>query len=302
MLDAGRELAVAHPGDANTRVVEGYALDLAVALHYDPLVNRDAASWFVRAAAEAFRGERFLRGLRARSLLAKLDAEEADPSRLAADADADATANVRAFPKDAAPLVDLADADLRAFALSKDAKWRALAVQRAAAAWFPFERVPAPLGAALREAAAALSDDAGASGAEHAAALAVLRRRWTPPRAAATPAAARLAAAAPADEYFGRAKLSPIGIRNELIRIGRYLDAGPSLEITGDALAAVDAVDDLRRRYPRDYELPRLLATAYDLLGRIDAPEAQRAAVWVRRVLTVDLYGTPEAIRLLSVS
>ena len=31
---------------------------------------------------------------------------------------------------------------------------------------------------------------------------------------------------APADEYFGQTKLSPLGVHNEIVRIGRYLDAG----------------------------------------------------------------------------
>ena len=41
---------------------------------------------------------------------------------------------------------------------------------------------------------------------------------------------------APADEYFGQTKLSPIGVRNALLHISKYLDAGWGTRMTGDAL------------------------------------------------------------------
>ena len=63
---------------------------------------------------------------------------------------------------------------------------------------------------------------------------------------------AYLVITAPADEYFGQTKLSPLGVRNELTRIGNYLDAGwgdrtavtlPGLTTTPrDMAAAMDRV------------------------------------------------------------
>ena len=82
---------------------------------------------------------------------------------------------------------------------------------------------------------------------------------------------------APADEYFGRTKLSPIGVRNELTRIGKYLDAGWGGRMTKDTLWVVDSLDDWQHQYPRDYELPRLYKRAYDTLARVGTPEAKQA-------------------------
>ena len=87
---------------------------------------------------------------------------------------------------------------------------------------------------------------------------------------------AYLVITAPADEYFGQTKLSPLGVRNELTRIGKYLDAGWGNRMTHDMLWVIDSLQDWQHQYPRDYELPRLLLQTYKTLGRIDSPEARR--------------------------
>jgi len=105
---------------------------------------------------------------------------------------------------------------------------------------------------------------------------------------------------APADEYFRRTKLSPIGVRNELSRIGRYLDAGWGGRMTQDTVWVVDALDDWQHQYPRDYELPRLYKRAYDTLGREATPEAKKAQQEVRRTLLVNYPTSSEARGFLS--
>jgi len=111
---------------------------------------------------------------------------------------------------------------------------------------------------------------------------------------------AYLVITAPADEYFGRTKLSPIGVSNELTRIDKYLDAGWGDRMTPDALYVLDSLVDWQHQYPRDYELPRLLLRSYQTLGRIDSPAALAAQAEVRRTLTVDYNASPEARSLLS--
>jgi len=111
---------------------------------------------------------------------------------------------------------------------------------------------------------------------------------------------AYLVITAPADEYFGQTKLSPLGVRNELTRIGKYLDAGWGNRMTKDTLWVIDSLEDWQHQYPRDYELPRLLLQTYRTLGRMDSPEAQKAEADVRRTLTIDYNATTEARSLLT--
>ena len=115
----------------------------------------------------------------------------------------------------------------------------------------------------------ALANVAGYAPADVANAREFLRRRAAlkdPPiiaRVVAVPHDERLLITAPADEYFGRQKMSPIGIENEIARIGRYLDAGWGTQMTNAALDIASALDEWQKGYPRDYALPRALLAAY---------------------------------------
>ena len=304
LLDAGRAAELAHRDDPRAVTLRAEALDLAVQLNYDPLTSRDAAMWYVRAAAASLAADP-LRGDRARALLAKLDAEEGDPARLAADADADATANAAAYPDDAGALVDQVDADLRAFAITKDPRYRSLALLRAGQPRFPIALVPpdtaTPLWAAAGEAQHAAP---GTTDTDRAAARAMASHRisakWLHLTGRVPSHEQQLQMTAPADKYFGQTRLSPLGVGNEIVRIGRYLDAGWGDKMAHDALWVVDALADLQRQYPRDYEIPRLLLQSYRMLARIDAVDAQVAAVRMRRILTVEYEDSAEARTLLA--
>jgi hypothetical protein len=67
---------------------------------------------------------------------------------------------------------------------------------------------------------------------------------------------------APADEYFGRLRMSVLGIRNELVTLERRVESGDrNLAAMSGKLALVDdAMRDWRSRYPRDTWLPRFEA------------------------------------------
>jgi hypothetical protein len=303
VLDAGRAYELVRRDDPDNLKLEGTTLDIAAKLHYDPLINRDAAEWYVREAAGAYADDP-VRGPAAKALLLKLELEDVDPARLAQDGDADATANAAAAPDDVEALLEQVDADLRAYLITKDPHYRSLALLRAAQPSFPIGLVPDDTGKPLWDAAqAARSGGAGYSDVDRQAAVAMYSHKAS---AKVLPTIGRvlshnayLVITAPADEYFGQTKLSPIGVQNELTRIGKYLDAGWGNRMTKDTLWVIDSLEDWEHQYPRDYELPRLLLQTYKTLGRMDSPEAQKAEADVRRTLTVDYNGTTEARSIL---
>jgi hypothetical protein len=304
VLDAGRAYELVRRDDPDNATLKGFTVDLASKLHYNPLTNRDAAEWYVRVAAAANVNDP-ARGAQARALLAQLDADDADPVRLAHDADADATLNATAAPNDVEALLDQVDADLRAYLITKDVSYRSLALLRAAQPAFPIALVPDDTGSVLWAAAqAARSGAGGYTGTDRQAAAAMYSHKASA-RSLATIGRvlshnAYLVITAPADEYFGQTKLSPIGVSNELQRIGKYLDAGWGNRMEKDTLWVIDSLEDWQHQYPRDYELPRLLLQTYKTLGRMDSPEAQKAEAGVRRTLTIDYNATSEARSLLT--
>lgn len=304
VLDAGRAYELRRRDDPQNLALQGTALDLALRLHYNPLINRDAAEWYVRLAARSYLNDP-QRGVAATALLAKLDAEDTNLTTLAHDADADAGANVANYPGDVQALLAQVDADVRAYTFSKDGYYRSLALQRAAQANYPIGLV-APETAkdlfAFTDAARLGAN--GYSAGDTEAAKAIVSHRATAKSLRTIGRVishdAYLVITAPADEYFGQTKLSPLGVRNALLHITKYLDAGWGSRMTGEALLVVDALDDWREQYPRDYELPRLLLNTYKTLDRIDSAQAHDAQVRVKKLLTVEYNASSEAQSLLA--
>jgi hypothetical protein len=304
VLDAGRGYELRRRDDPQNVALKGITVDLATLLSYDPLVSNDAAEWYVRLAAEAWQNDPD-RGANARALIAKLDAERANTTTLAHDADADAAALAEKYPGDVQALLGQVEADLRAYNLTGDARWRTLALQRASQNVFPIASVPQDLGKVLFPMVdAARNSGPGYSQDERDAAKIVASHRAS---ARGLPVIGHvlshdsyLVITAPADEYFGHTKLSPIGVRNELTRIGKYLDVGWGGQMTKDTVWVVDALDDWQHQYPRDYELPRLYKRAYDTLSRVGTPEAKQAQQDVRRTLLVNYPTSTEARGFLS--
>jgi hypothetical protein len=304
VLDAGRAYELKLRDDPQNLQLKGITVDLAAQLHYDPLISNDAAGWYVRLAAQQYVSDP-RRGAAAQALLAKLDAEETDNRRLAHDADADAAALAQDYPGDVQALLGQVEADLRAFNLTSDPVWRALAIQRAAQPAFPIGSVPQDLGRMLFPIVdAARNAGSGYSEAEREAARVVASHRASAHGLTIIGRVishnAYLVITAPADEYFGHTKLSPIGVRNEIARITKYLDVGWGGRMTQDTAWVVDSLDDWQHQYPRDYELPRLYKRAYDLLAREDTPEAKQAQAQVRRTLLVGYPSSSEARGFLS--
>jgi hypothetical protein len=304
VLDAGRAYELRMRDDPENTALKGITVDLATRLNYDALTNRDAAEWYVRLAAEQYADDP-ARGPAAKALLAKLDREDASVAALAHDADADVLANAKDFPGDVEALLDVVEADMEAYGLTQDTSYRSLALQRAAQTAFPVGLLPPDVAnRLLPQAEAARAGAAGYSADDARAAVALLSHRASahviPTIGHVLSHQAYLVITAPADEYFGHTKLSPLGFRNEIVRIGKYLDVGWGSRMSGDAVYLVDALDDWRQQYPRDYELPRLLLQTYTLLGRIDSPSAVAARAKVRTILTVEYNSSAEARSLLA--
>jgi hypothetical protein len=304
VLDAGRAYELRLRDDPQNLALKGITLDLATQLDYDPLISNDSAEWYVRLAAQAYQSDP-QRGAAAKALLAKLDAEDASNDRLAHDADTDATALTQAYPGDIQGLIGQVDADLRAYNLTRDTAWRGLALGRAAQATFPIASVPQDFGKVLFPIVdAARNSGPGFSPSEREAARVVASHRASthgiPVIGRVLSHNAYLIITAPADEYFGRTKLSPLGVRNAMARITKYLDAGWGGRMTQETLWVVDALQDWQHQYPRDYELPRLFKIAYDTLGREDTPEAKKALQEVRRTLLVGYPASSEARAFMS--
>ncbi len=109
---------------------------------------------------------------------------------------------------------------------------------------------------------------------------------------ATIPAAARphpVVRVAPADEYFGRMKMSILGIRNQLHDLTLRLQFAPdkSEDVIGSAVMVEDAMLDWEHKYPADpwlaksvYELTTLYANVHTAHGH------SRAAHCLRWLLT----------------
>jgi hypothetical protein len=103
-------------------------------------------------------------------------------------------------------------------------------------------------------------------------------------------------ALAPADEYFGREKISPIGIRHKIYTLKYDLHHGRAHpdSIEHDAQLIEDALKDWFTRFPQDPWLPATawnLATLYEELPGSDAQNRAIAALhFIRDTFTNTQY------------
>jgi hypothetical protein len=81
---------------------------------------------------------------------------------------------------------------------------------------------------------------------------------------------------APADRYFGRMKMSILGIRNALKDLSARLDAHPedADHIFDKAVLVEDALHDWQAHFPFDSWIPRFSYTLAQLYGKIDSDDA----------------------------
>jgi hypothetical protein len=308
IFDAGRAYSLFRPTDPTYAEVAQLTVEIATQLHYDPLISDDAAAWYVREAADytvAHGDPTHIAA--ATALIAKVDASDTNPARAAREAQADALANVQAFPGDGDALAEQIVADVRAYNLTHDPSYRSSMLQHAANPSVPLLRVPdaefGELFATVSEAvggAASFSDDDRAN-----AKMIDARRKNTPDlqvigRVHASSHDLRMTRTAPADEYFGNLKMSPIGVRNEVSRITKYLDVGWNAQMTPAALNVANAVIDWQRQYPHDSTLPQQLLVTYRLLERIDSDPARKEASRFKGLLLVEYPNTSQARELTS--
>ena len=84
---------------------------------------------------------------------------------------------------------------------------------------------------------------------------------------------------APADEYFGKLKLSILGIRNTIKDMGYKVDADPEHKMALNAIALTeDAMHDWEAKYPRDSWIPPAILSLERLYAKIDSDEARSHA------------------------
>ncbi|MBC5798779.1 MAG: hypothetical protein GIX03_10700 [Candidatus Eremiobacteraeota bacterium] len=307
VFDAGRAYSLFRPADPNYAAIANLAIDVATQLHYNPLTNNDGARWYVReAAVYAAKNGDDAHKAEATALLSQLDAGEADAAVLARQAEDAAVADGHAFHGDPDAQTQLLIADVRAYNLTKDPQYRSLLLQHAAAPGAPLTRVPDPEYGQLFAIAASALGDPGYTDADRRAAHAIAYRRAHTPelqliaRLRAIPHELRLTRTAPADEYFGHLKYSPLGVRNEVIRVNKYLDRGWGERMEGDALQVDSAVEDWQKQYPHDTTLPANLLDAYRLLERVDTDATKAAADRVKNLLVVEYASSRQAQELAS--
>ncbi len=307
VFDAGRAYALFRRDDPQYGEVAQLAVDIATILHYDPLGNDDASLWYVLEAANdvAKNGDAPHR-TEANALLARLESAGDDPKGVAALAEQDAVANAAAFHDDPDALANLIVADVRAYGIAHDATYRSALLQHAADPATPLERIPDPEFGELFAIVEAAAADPGATDADRAAAHAILERRNREPQlrtigsVTAIPHALRLTRTAPADEYFGQYKYSPIGVRNEVTRINKYLDKGWGYRMENDALFVDSALEDWQHQYPRDETLPSTLLDAYELMERVQTAKTEEAAERLKAILIVQYPASRQAQELSS--
>jgi TolA-binding protein len=103
----------------------------------------------------------------------------------------------------------------------------------------------------------------------------------------AAPAASQTSSnLAPADRYFGRLKMSILGVRNALKDLSARADAQPDQaeHIYDKAVLVEDALRDWQRHFPRDPWIPKYAYALAQLYGKLEAMDDAR----VRKNDTLD--------------
>ena len=305
ILDAGRAYSLFRPTDPNYSEVAVLAVDIAAQLHYNPLINNDASLWYVTEAANyVVKSADADHIAEAKALLDRLSAGEADPKVLAAQAVEDASANVQSFRHDGDALVGQVIAETRAFNLTHDVTYRSALLKTMADPSTPLTRVPDPEYGQMFTIATNSLVDASYTDLDRAAGRAIKYRRDHTPelkiiaRVNSVPHDLRLTRTAPADEYFGNLKYSPIGVRNEVVRVQKYLDKGWGYRMESDALQIDSSVEDWQKQYPHDLSLPATMLNTYVMLERVGTVKTLAAADKIKTTLLVEYAPSRQALEL----
>jgi len=110
-------------------------------------------------------------------------------------------------------------------------------------------------------------------------------------------AAHHKSAVAPADEYFGKLKMSVLGMRNTIADLGRRLEANPekgeSVFASTDYLE--DAIHDWQKKYPKDTWLPRYVFNLSHLYSKVPSDEGRNRAKKAMAWLVAEYPHSPQA-------
>lgn len=100
---------------------------------------------------------------------------------------------------------------------------------------------------------------------------------------------------APADEYFGRLKMSILGIRNSLRDLSLRLSYAPdkSEDVLGSAAMVEDALHDWEHKYPADPWLPKSVYQLASLYASVPTPNGHDKAAHALRWLLTRYGRTP---------
>lgn len=307
IFNAGRAYSLQYPTDPAYGELATLTVQIGEGLHYNPLINHDAAVWWVREAADWVSKNSQDTALMAQAaqIMQRVNSED-DPQQLARLADTDATANLQTYPRDTDALLAQVEANWRGWMLTRDVTWRSLALQRAAAPDFPVAHLPTTWGNDLVAAANAASTANGYTKDDVTNAAIFLRRLKAvdPIRVITTvtalPHDVYMGTLAPADEYFGRMGMSILGIENQLKHINFMLDYNYGNLESSETVLVAESIDDMHKVYPRDRDLPMLLYWCYTTLRRMDDAASRKAATHLRAILTVEYQDSAQARKLLS--
>jgi hypothetical protein len=307
IVNAGRAYSLQRPNDPAYGELATLTVQIGAGLHYDPLTNHDAATWYVREASlwVIKNGPSDLVS-DAKALLRRVNAED-HPEAMAVYADRDAAANAKQYPGNVAATLQRLEADWRGWLLTDDSSWRSLAFERAAEPDFPLAHLPTTYGPAfLRAVEGAAQGGSGFTAGDRHNAKTILRRlkELKIPLVIASvhamPPDVYLTTLAPADEYFGKMGYSILGIENELKHINFMLNYHYGNREAKQTVLVAQAIDDMQKVYPRDRAMPRLLYWCLTTLDRMTAPDARRAAARLRAILTVEYQDSPQALKVLA--
>jgi hypothetical protein len=101
---------------------------------------------------------------------------------------------------------------------------------------------------------------------------------------------------APADEYFGRLKMSILGIRNTIKDEGLKIDSDISQGATVVKSCAYteDALHDWEKKYPQDSWIPHTLFVLERVYAKVDSDEARAKAKATMLWLVHDFPRSPD--------
>jgi len=105
-------------------------------------------------------------------------------------------------------------------------------------------------------------------------------------------------AVAPADEYFGKQKLSTLGIDNMIRDTTARENFDPTLaaRLVGGLSMAEDALEDWAHKYPHDSWIPKRAYEMSHLFWRMHTPQADQLANRCRSILFSQFPKTKYAV------